>query len=74
MGLVPFSLDFAELLGTLTPLVAPATQLMVTAVFLPAARQPAVPMATAVGRGVLLELPCLTEQGPPRTVEMLMAL
>ena len=73
MGLMPFFPDFAEFLGTLTPLIAPAAQLMVTAVFLPAARQPAVPTATAVGQGVLLELPYLTEQGPPRMVEMLMA-
>ena len=73
MGLMPFSPDFAEFLGILTPLIAPAAQLVVTAVFLPAARQPAVPTATAVSQGVLLELPYLTEQGPPRTVETLMA-
>ena len=72
-GLMPFSPDFAEFLGMLTPLIAPAAQLVVMAVLFPAAWQPAVPTATAVGRGVLLELPYLTEQGPPRTVEMLMA-
>ena len=72
-GLIPFSPDFAEFLGMLTPPIAPAAQPVVTAVFSPAARQPAVPMAMAVGRGVLLELPYLTEQGPPRTVETLMA-
>ena len=70
---MPFSPDFAEFLGMLTPLITPAAQPVVTAVFTPAARQPAVPIATAVGRGVLLELPYLTEQGPPRTVGMLMA-
>ena len=48
-GLMPFSPDLAEFLGTLTPLIAPAAQLVVTAVFLPAAWQPAVPTATAVG-------------------------
>ena len=72
-GLLLFSPAFAESLGTLTPLITPAAQLVVTAVFPPATRQPAVPLATAVGRGVLLELPYLTEQGPPRTVETLMA-
>ena len=72
-GLLPFSPDFAEFLGMLTTLIAPAAQLVVTAVLFPAAQQPAVPTATAVGRGVLLELPYLTEQGPPRTVETLMA-
>ena len=72
-GLMPFSSDFAEFLGTLTPLIAPAAQPVVTAVSFPAARQPAVPTATAVGRGVLLELLYLTELGPPRTVEMPMA-
>ena len=72
-GLMPFSPDFAGLLGMLTPLIAPAAQLVVTAVSFPAAQQPAVPMATAVGRGVLLELLYPTELGPPRTVEMLVA-
>ena len=72
-GLMPFSPDFAGLLGMLTPLIAPATQPVVTAVSFPALRQPAVPMATAVGRGVLLELLYLTELGPPRTVETPMA-
>ena len=72
-GLLLFSPAFAKSLGTLTPLITPAAQLVVMAVFPPAARQPAVPSATAVSQGVLLELPYLTEQGPPRTVEMLMA-
>ena len=72
-GLMPFSPDFAELLGMLTPLIAPAAQPVVTAVSFLAARQPAVLMATAVGRGVLLELLYPTELGPPRTVEMLVA-
>ena len=73
MGPMLFSPDLAEFLGMLTPLIAPAAQPMVTEVSFPAARQPAVPSAMAVGRGVLLELPYLTDQGPPRTVEMLMA-
>ena len=72
-GLIPFSPDFAEFLGMLTPLIAPAAQPVVTAVSFPAARQPDVPMATAVGRGVLLELLYPTELGLPRTVEMLVA-
>ena len=72
-GFMLFSPDFAEFLGTLTPLITPAAQLVVTAVFPPATRQPAVPPATAVGQGVLLELTYLTEQGPPGTVETLMA-
>ena len=72
-GLMPFSPDFAEFLGTLTPPIALATQPVVTAVFSPAARQPAVPMATAVGRGMLLELPYLAEQGPHGAVGMLIA-
>ena len=72
-GSMPFSPGLAEFLGTLTPLIAPAAQLVVTAVFLPAARQPAVPMAMAVDRGVPLDLTYLTEQGPPRLAEMLMA-
>ena len=72
-GLLPFSPDFAEFLGMLTPLIALATQLVVMAVLFPAAWQPALPTAMAVGQGVLLELPYLTEQGPPRTVGMLMA-
>ena len=59
-GPMPFSPDFAEFLGMLPPLIAPAAQPVVTAVSFPAARQPAVPMATAVGQGVLLELPYLT--------------
>ena len=49
MGLLLFSPDFAKSLGTLTSLNTPAAQLVVTAVFPPAARQPAVPLATAVG-------------------------
>ena len=56
-GPMPFSPGLAEFLGTLTPLIAPAAQLVVTAVSFPSARQPAVTLATAVGRGVLLELP-----------------
>ena len=72
-GLRPFSMDFAGLLGMLTPLIAPVAQPVVTAVSFPAARQPAVPMAMAVGRGVLLELPYPTELGLPRTVAMLVA-
>ena len=69
MGLMPFSPDFDKFLGTLTPLIALAAQPVVTEVSFPAARQPAVPTATAVGQGVLLELLYLTELGPPRTVE-----
>ena len=34
-GLLLFSPDFAESLGTLTPLITPAAQLVVTAVFPP---------------------------------------
>ena len=59
-GPMPFSPGLAEFLGMLTPLIAPAAQPVVTAVSSPSARQPAVPLATAVGRGVLLELPYLT--------------
>ena len=59
-GPMPFSPDFAEFLGMLTPLIAPAAQPVVTAVSFPSARQPAVPLAMAVGRGVLLELLYLT--------------
>ena len=72
-GSMPFSPGLAEFLGTLTPLIAPAAQPVVTAVSFPAARQPAVPTAMAVGRGVLLELLYLTEPGPPRPVATLMA-
>ena len=73
-GLASFSPNFAEFLGMLTPMVAPAAQLVVTAVFLLAARQPAVPTATAVGRGWRLELLYPTEQDSPRLVETLVAL
>ena len=73
MGLMPFSPDFAEFWGMLASLIAPAAQPVVTAVSFPAARQPAMPMATAVRRGVLLEHLYRTDLGPPRTVEMLMA-
>ena len=72
-GPMLFSPDLAEFLGMLTPLIAPAAQPMVTEVSFPAARQPAVPSAMAVGRGVLLELLYLTELGPPRTVVTPMA-
>ena len=46
--LKPVFLDFAELLGTLAPVVSPATQLVVTAVSFLVAQQPAVPMVMAV--------------------------
>ena len=46
---MPFFPDLAEFLGTLTPLIALAAQPVVTEVSFPAARQPAVPTATAVG-------------------------
>ena len=42
-------LDLAELLGTMAPVVLPATQLVVTAVSFLVAQQPAIWMATAVG-------------------------
>ena len=71
---MPFSPEFVEFWGKLTPLVAPAAQLVVTAVFILAAWQPAMPTATAVGREGLPELPYLTEQDSPRTIELLVAL
>ena len=72
-GLMLFSPAFAEFPGLLTPLIAPAAQPVVMAVSSPVVRQLAVPMATAVGRRVLLMLLYPTELGPLRTVETLMA-
>ena len=50
-------LDFAKLLGTSTPVVSLAAQLVVTAVSFLVAQQPAVLMATAVGQANSVELP-----------------
>ena len=55
-GPMPFSPGLAEFLGLSTPPIVPAAQPVVTAVSFPSARQPAVTLAMAVGRGVLLEL------------------
>ena len=57
---VTFKLVFLELaksMGTSAPVVSPAAQLVVTAVPFLVAQQPAVLMATAVGRASLAELP-----------------
>ena len=53
----PVFLGFAELLGTLAPVVSLVSQLVVTAVSFLVAQQPAVLMATAVGRANFVELP-----------------
>ena len=46
---LPYFLGFVKLLGTLAPVVSPAAQLVVTAVYFLVTQQLAVPMAMAVG-------------------------